>query len=73
MEQAITISQILENVTLSIALVIGGIWTILRYRRLREEKRSMESEARIQVSNQYVNDMALVTLVFLMKMQGHAR
>lgn len=70
LEQAASVSQIIQSIAIAIALVIGGVWTLFWHRRLREERLSIDFSVSIQTSASYMHGMSIVSLVFLMKNAG---
>ncbi len=70
MQMAMNVAQFVQSIIISLAFLVGGIWAIFRYRRLREEKLSIETDFNMQTSSTYTHGMAMVTLNYLIKNAG---
>lgn len=65
-----TITQIAQNTAITVAVIIGGIWAAYRWRRLREERLSIEYVLEVIQTSKPERGTSIVSLVFRMKNAG---
>lgn len=69
-EFATSLSQVIQNLAITLAVIVGGIWAIYRWFRLREERLSIEYFVEVVQSAKPTDGVSLVSLVFRMKNAG---
>lgn len=64
------LSQIIQNLAIAIAVIIGGVWAIYLHGRLRRERLSIECGVEVAQSAMPTGGMFVVSLAFRMKNAG---